>query len=43
MTLVTLQGRDNAVAEMAGEFGAESVRAHWPSRAAKTRDEVGDA
>jgi integrase len=70
------QGRDSTVAEMAGEFGAELVRAlraglaqqagsaygprgpsqvswyefateyaraHWPGRAAKTRDEVSDA
>jgi hypothetical protein len=72
----TGQGRDHAVAEMAGEFGAELVRAiraglaqgdssahgprrpsqlswyafateyaraHWPGRAAKTRDEASDA
>jgi hypothetical protein len=70
------QGRESTVAEMAGEFGAELVRAlraglaqqagsasgargpsrvswyefateyaraHWPGRAAKTRDEVSDA
>ncbi|WP_412075608.1 hypothetical protein ACLF6K_06745 [Streptomyces xanthophaeus] len=70
------QGRGSAVADLAGEFGAELVRAlrvglaqgstaaagpqgpsrlswyafateyaraHWPDRAAKTRDEVSDA